>query len=182
MYWALELNRRIKPRQRLVRETPQPLAVPHVPNAVRLVDFMHDQLADGRGFRLLNILDDFNRKGLIFETDLSLSAVRVVWAFDQLIEWRGVLAVIRCDNGLEYISSETVQQWAKGRDIHPDFIWPGPPKQNAYIERYNRRCATTGWRKPSSTLSQRSKPKRLGGSRSTTTNVPIWHWVASRRR
>lgn len=137
VYRALELNLRIKPRQRLVREIPQPLTVPDTPNAVWSMDFMHDQLADGRSFRLFNVLDDFNREGLIIEADLSLPAARVVRALDQLIDWRGAPAVIRCDNGPEYLS-ETVQQWAKGRGIHLDFIQPGQPQQNAYIERYNR--------------------------------------------
>lgn len=137
VYRRLELNLRIKPRQRLVRETPQPLAVPDAPNAVCSMDFMHDQLADGRDFRLFNVLDDFNREGLIIEAVLSLPAVRVVRALDQLIEWRGAPAVIRCDSGPEYIS-ETVQQWAKDRGIHLDFIQPGQPQQNAYIERDNR--------------------------------------------
>ena len=68
---ALELNLRIKPRQRLVRETPQPLAVPDAPNAVWSMDFMHDQLADGRSVRVFTVLDDFNREGLIIEADLS---------------------------------------------------------------------------------------------------------------
>lgn len=137
VYRALELNLRIKPRQRLVRETPQPLAVPDAPNTVWSMDFMHDQLSDGRSFRLFNVLDDFNREGLIIEADLSLPAIRVVRALDQLIEWRGVPAIIRCDNGPEYIS-ETVQQWAKARGIRLEFIQPGQPQQNAYIERYNR--------------------------------------------
>ncbi len=101
------------------------------------MDFMHDQLADERSFRLFNVLDDFNREGLLIEADLSLPAVRVVRALDQLIEWRGVPAVIRCDNGPEFIS-ETVQQWVKGRGIDLDFIQPGQPQQNAYIERHNR--------------------------------------------
>jgi putative transposase len=56
------LNLRIKPRQRLVRETPQPLAVPAAKNQTWSMDFMHDQLADGRCFRLFNVLDDFTRK------------------------------------------------------------------------------------------------------------------------
>jgi putative transposase len=137
VYRPLELNLRIKPRQRLVRETPQPLAVPSAPNTVWSMDFMRDQLADGRSFRLFNVLDDFNREELIIEADLSLPAVRVVRALDQLIEWRGVRAILRCDNGPEYIS-ETVQQWAKARGIRLDFIQPGQPQQNAYIERYNR--------------------------------------------
>lgn len=127
VYRVLALNLRIKPRQRLVRETHQPLAVRDAPNAFWSMDFMHDQLADGRGSRLLNVQDEFNREGLIIEADLSLPAVRVVRALDQLIEWRGGPAVIRCDNGPEYIS-ETVQQRAKGRA----FVWTafnrGSPK------------------------------------------------------
>jgi putative transposase len=140
---ALALNLRIKPRQRLVRETPQPLAVPDAPTAVWSRDVMHDQLADGRSFRLFNVRDDLNRGGLIIEADLSLPASRVVRALDQLIEWRGVPASIRCDNGPEYIS-ETVQQWAKARGIRLDFIQPGQPQQNAYIERYNRTVRSDG--------------------------------------
>lgn len=80
VYRALELNLRIKPRPRLVRATPQPLAVPDKPNQVWSMDFMHDQPADGRSVRLCNVLDDFNREGLILEADLSLPAVRVVRA------------------------------------------------------------------------------------------------------
>jgi putative transposase len=98
---ALELNLRVKPRQSLVREAAQPLVVPDAPNVVWSMDFMHDQLADGHSFRLFNVLDDFNREGLIIEADLSLPAARVVRALDQLIEWRGVPQVIRCDNSPE---------------------------------------------------------------------------------
>lgn len=137
IYRALELNLRIKPRRRLVRETPQPLAVPAAINDVWSMDFMHDQLRDGRSFRLFNVLDDFNREGLGIDVDLSLPAARVVRALEQIIEWRGAPKRIRCDNGPEYISA-TVQQWAKDNGIQLDFIQPGQPQQNAYIERYNR--------------------------------------------
>jgi putative transposase len=137
IYRALELNLRIKPRRRLVRETPQPLAVPAAVNDCWSMDFMHDQLRDGRSFRLFNVIDDFNREGLGIDVDLSLPAARVVRALDQIIEWRGLPKRIRCDNGPEYVSA-TVQQWAKDRGIQLDFIQPGQPQQNAYIERYNR--------------------------------------------
>lgn len=63
-YRALELNLRIKPNKRLVREKPEPLAVPDAPNVIWSMDFMSDQLEDGRSFRTLNVLDDFNREGL----------------------------------------------------------------------------------------------------------------------
>jgi putative transposase len=134
---ALELNLRIKPRKRLVRSTPQPLTVPAAINEVWSMDFMHDQLRDGRSFRLFNVLDDFNRECLVIEVGLSLPAARVVRALDQLIEWRGVPKAIRSDNGPDYIS-ETVRQWAISRGIQLEFIQPGQRQQNAYVERYNR--------------------------------------------
>ena len=98
---------------------------------------MHDQLSDGRNYRLLNIIDDFNREGLGIEVDLSLPAERVIRTLDQIIEWRGKPCSIRCDNGPEYISAE-LGAWAAKHDIKLDFIQPGNPQQNAYIERYNR--------------------------------------------
>lgn len=64
IYCALELNLRIKPRRRIKREKPEELSVPEAPNTVWSMDFMADRLADGRQFRLLNVLDDFNREGL----------------------------------------------------------------------------------------------------------------------
>ncbi len=53
------------------------------------MDFMHDQLADGRSFRLFNVIDDFKREGLGIEVDLSLSSGRVIRSLDQIIYWRG---------------------------------------------------------------------------------------------
>ena len=89
IYRELELNLRIKPRRRLVRERPEALAVPDTPNAMWSMDFMSDQLSGGRYFRTFNVLDDFNREGLGIEVDLSLPADRVVRALEQIIEWRG---------------------------------------------------------------------------------------------
>jgi putative transposase len=137
IYRELELNLRIKPRKRLVRELPEPLAVPEKPNLTWSMDFMHDQLVDGRSFRILNVLDDFNREGLAMDVDISLPATRVIRSLDQVIEWRGKPDSIRCDNGPEYISG-AVQAWAEQHGIALLYIQPGNPQQNAYIERYNR--------------------------------------------
>ena len=137
IYRELELNLRIKPKKRLVREKPEPLAVPETINQVWSMDFMHDRLEDGRAFRLFNVIDDFNREGLAIEVDFSLPAERVVRTLDQIIEWRGKPQAIRSDNGPEYISG-VLQAWAKDRDIRLDYIQPGKPQQNAYVERYNR--------------------------------------------
>jgi putative transposase len=70
IYCQLELNLRIKPKKRMVREKPQPLTVSEALNQVWSMDFMHDQLSDGRTFRLFNVIDDFNREGLGIEVGL----------------------------------------------------------------------------------------------------------------
>ena len=137
IYRLLELNLRIKPKQRIAREKPEPLAVPESINQVWSIDFMHDRLEDGRAFRLFNVLDDFNREGLGIDVDFSLPAERVIRALTQIIEWRGKPQALRCDNGPEYIST-TLQAWAVQHDIRIEYIQPGKPQQNAYIERYNR--------------------------------------------
>ena len=95
IYCELELNLRIRPRKRLKRPKPDELAVPEAPNHTWSMDFMQDQLADGRKFRTLNVLDDYNREGLGIEVDFSLPAVRVVRSLNQIIEWRGAPEVIR---------------------------------------------------------------------------------------
>jgi len=101
------------------------------------MDFMHDQLEDGRSYRLFNVIDDFNREGLAIEADFSLPSERVIRVLEQGMEWRGKPKAIRCDNGPEYVSHR-LQAWAEKNGIRLDYIQPGKPQQNAYVERYNR--------------------------------------------
>lgn len=77
------------------------------------------------------------REGLGIEIDFSLPAQRVVRTLDNIIEWRGKPTAIRCDNGPEYISGK-LRAWAEKHGIELEYILPGKPYQNAYIERYNR--------------------------------------------
>jgi len=84
------------------------------------MDFMHDQLSDGRSYRLINVLDDFNREGLGIEVDLSPQAKRVIRALNQIIEWRVKPAQIRYYNGPEYISGK-LAKWAEKRGISISF-------------------------------------------------------------
>ncbi|WP_156035023.1 IS3 family transposase, partial [Pseudorhizobium marinum] len=137
IYRELELNLRIKPRKRLKRDKPDALTVPDAPNLVWSMDFMADRLEDGRQFRLLNVLDDFNREGLGIEVDFSLPAGRVIRSLNQIIEWRGKPLAIRVDNGPEYVSGK-LMEWAETQGIALSHIQPGKPQQNAYVERYNR--------------------------------------------
>jgi len=101
------------------------------------MDFMADRLEDGRQFRLLNVLDDFNREGLGIEVDFSLPAERVIRSLNQIIEWRGKPYAIRVDNGPEYVSGKLMER-AEKQGIALNHIQPGKPQQNAYVERYNR--------------------------------------------
>jgi len=137
IYRELELNLRIKPKKRLVRQQPEALTVPERLNEVWSMDFMHDRLSDGRSFRLFNVLDDYNREGLGIEGDLSLPSARVIRSLEQIIEWRGKPGVLRCDNGPELISG-ALMTWARAKGIRVEYIQPGKPQQNAYFERYNR--------------------------------------------
>lgn len=128
---------RIKPRRRLKRQVPEPLKAPIKPDQVWSVDFVHDQLSDHRSFRLFNCIDDNRREGFAIEAGFSLPALQIIRVLNQLLEWREKPKAIRCDNGHGFISHEFVS-WAKRRDIRIDYIQPGKPQQNSYIERANR--------------------------------------------
>ena len=97
---------------------------------------MSDSLIDGRKFRLLNIIDDFNRESLAVEVDSSLPSLRVIRVLNHIIEQRGKPANIRTDNGPEFMSHH-LQHWCEKNNITLQYIQPGRPMQNAYIERKN---------------------------------------------
>ncbi|MFT0214135.1 DDE-type integrase/transposase/recombinase, partial [Pseudomonas sp. F1_0610] len=89
IYCELELNLRIKPRERIKRNKPDALSVPTTINDVWSMDFMSDSLASGRSIRTFNVIDDFNRECLAIDVDLSLPSARVIRSLEQIIEWRG---------------------------------------------------------------------------------------------
>lgn len=99
---------------------------------------MSDSLVDGRRYRLFNVIDDFNRESLAIEVDTSLPSLRVIRVLEKLINHRGIPTTIRCDNGPEFISHK-LEQWCSEKDkpITLQFIQPGRPMQNAFIERKN---------------------------------------------
>lgn len=98
---------------------------------------MHDVLYDGRRFRTLNVIDEANREALAIEVGISMPAARLIRTLARLIEWYGAPLSIRMDNGPE-MRSHDFAQWAAERGIALNYIQPGKPNQNAYIERFNR--------------------------------------------
>lgn len=136
VYKLLKLNMKRKGKRRLPARILQPLqAVDHI-NASWSMDFMSDALLSGRKFRTLNLMDDYNREALGIEVDTSLPAERVVRVLEQITNWRGLPKRIRVDNGPEFISSK-LALWCEEKNITLQFIQPGKPTQNAYIERFN---------------------------------------------
>jgi putative transposase len=97
---------------------------------------MSDALTDRRKFRLLNVIDDYNRESLAIEVDTSLPSQRVIRTLESIIARRGKPSNLRCDNGPEFISHK-LEQWCEKHRITIQFIQPGRPMQNAYIERNN---------------------------------------------
>jgi putative transposase len=173
IYRELELNLRIKPRKRLKRDKRHALTVPDAPTLVWFMDFMADRLEDGRQFRLLNVLDDFNREGLEIEVDFSLPAERVIRSLNQIIEWRGKPFAIRVDNGPEYVSGK-LMEWAERQGIALSHIQPGKPQQNAYVERYNRTVRHEWLDQYIIESIEEAQEFATNGYGPTTTNGPIW--------
>ena len=137
LYRALNLNKRRRGKKRLPSRNPAPLAVPDQANQCWSMDFMSDSLCCGRRFRTFNLVDDFNREALAIEIDLNLPAPRVIRVLERAIAWRGYSSKLRMDNGPEFIST-ALAEWAEEHNIELEFIKPGKPTQNSYVERFNR--------------------------------------------
>lgn len=137
MYCQMRLNIRRRARKRIPIRVKQTLYRPEGANRVWSLDFMSDSLWDGRKFRLLNIIDDFNREVLSIEADTSMPTLRVIRTLERLKETRGLPEMIRTDNGPEFISFK-LDAWCRENKVQLLFIQPGKPMQNGYVERCNR--------------------------------------------
>ncbi len=101
------------------------------------LDFMSDVLTNKRKFRTLNIIDDFNRQAIAIEVAHSMPANKVTYLLERIIKEQGKPSRFRTDNGPEFISRE-FRDWCAGKEIDIQYIQPGRPMQNGYIERFNR--------------------------------------------
>jgi putative transposase len=112
---------------------------PQQPNQRWSMDFMADALADGRRFRLLNVVDDFTRECLVIEPGRSLTGRSVVAALERIALERGYPSVVLSDNGPEFCS-RVVDEWAHRCGVKLQFIRPGKPVENAFVESFNGKC------------------------------------------
>jgi len=130
-------------RQRLVRPTQ--------PNEVWSMDFVFDELANGRRVKTLTVVDDCSKEVVQIAVDTSIPALYVARVLDQVAAQRGLPKVIRTDNGPEF-AGRTMQAWAARNGVELRFIQPGKPVQNAYIESFNGRlrqeCLNATWFMP----------------------------------
>lgn len=138
VYRSLKLHLRRRGKRRLPARVKEPLAVPAALNECWSADFMSDCLSTGRRFRTFNVIDDCAREGLEIEIDTSITGERVVRVLEGIRLARGAAPQrLRLDNGPEMIS-EALQTWANKHGVRLQFIQPGRPMQNGFIERFNR--------------------------------------------
>ncbi|MWP49555.1 IS3 family transposase [Gilliamella sp. Lep-s35] len=137
----MKLNFRIKRKQRIPPRTPKKLSVPNKQGECWSMDFMSDSSRNQRRFRTFNVIDDFNREALGIDIAVSLPAGRIIRYLDKLAQYHGYPLKIRVDNGPEF-TGKTFTNWAKLHGITIDYIEPGSPYQNGYIERFNRTYRT----------------------------------------
>lgn len=137
VYCALGLNLRKKPKKRLPRREKVVLEQPKHCNHTWSLDYMSDMLTSGQRFRTVNVIDDHNREALAIKADRSLPSIQIISTLDEIAFTRGYPQKIRMDNGPENIS-KAMKQWAAERNIELQYIQPGKPAQNGYIERFNR--------------------------------------------
>lgn len=118
------------------------------PNEAWCMDFMTDALFDGRGFRILTVLDQYTRECLAIYAAQSIKAEKVVQIMDRLIIQRGIPRRIQTDNGSEF-ACKALDRWAYDNRVILDFSRPGKPTDNPYIESFNGsfrdECLNTHW-------------------------------------
>lgn len=134
---GLQVRMRVRRRKRIsLHRGPVPVA--RASNEYWSMDFVHDQLASGRKFRVLTVIDKWSRESVLLETDFSLTGQSVVLALQRVSSSRTLPKAITVDHGTEF-TSKSLDEWAWNHGVTLDFIRPGKPTENAFIESFNGR-------------------------------------------
>jgi putative transposase len=134
--YALEgLEVRTKPRKKLASRVRVPLPAATRPNERWSMDFVRARLADGRWFRTLTVMDLYTRESLTLIADRSLTGVKVAAALSRVLQQRPAPQAITVDNGGEFVN-RAMDAWAYAHSVRLDFIRPGKPVENAFIESF----------------------------------------------
>lgn len=147
---AEQLHLRLPPKRPKISRKYMDLLAPELINQGWAMDFLSDWVVgpSQEKVRIINIIDEASRKALWTEAHSNISAKMLTDILDKVVEWRGVPAYIRCDNGPEFISQK-LADWAEDKKVEIRFIQPGKPSQNGLIERLNgtlrRECLNLEW-------------------------------------
>lgn len=141
---SLRIRRRKKTASVLRVEMPQA----EKPDQRWSMDFMSDCLYDGRKFRVLTVVDDYTRECLAIKVDTSINGVRVTNVLNRIAYMRSLPEIITIDNGPEF-AGRAMDAWAYQHAVKLNFIRPGKPVENAYIESFNGKfrdeCLNDNW-------------------------------------
>jgi putative transposase len=134
---GLQLRTRIRRRKHMCLHR-GPVPVPSAPHERWSMDFVHDQLFDGRPFRILTVVDQLSRESPLIEVDFAMSGQMVVDALEARTEDMPAPVSITVDHGSEF-TSKALEEWAWRRGVKLDFIRPGKPMENGHVESFNGR-------------------------------------------
>lgn len=142
---GLAVRRRKRKRVSVPR---RPMLAPQRLNERWSMDYVSDVIRGGRRIRIFNVVDDLSREGLASEVDTSLPARRVIQTLEEIALERGYPERIVCDNGPEF-RSRALDEWAYENNVSLDFIQPGKPVQNPFVESFNGKmrdeCLNVHW-------------------------------------
>jgi putative transposase len=148
VYRQEKLSLRIRRRKKLASQGRVELPMAERPNHIWAMDFLQDALYDGRRIRLLPIIDIYTKECFKIEVDTSIGGRRITEILSQISSVRGLPENIVVDNGPEFVSN-AMDAWVYERGIKLQFIRPGRPVDNAYMESFNGKfrdeCLNQNW-------------------------------------
>jgi putative transposase len=138
LYRTEGLMVRTKGRKKRASQLRVPLATATAANQRWSMDFVTERLENGRYFRILTLIDQFTRECLVLWADASLTGQKVVFSLQRLTASRPLPLAITVDNGAEFCS-RAMDAWAYQTGVKLDFIRPGRPVENGFVESFNGR-------------------------------------------